>query len=235
MFGIFRFVLAQMVAVSHLWPKLGFWLGPYAVFSFYLLSGYLMSLVLDRTYAESPRGIGRFLANRALRIHPPYWCLLAATLALVTLAPEVAKGLNPVLALPQSAQAWASNLFIFGVHDQPQRLIPPAWSLHVELVFYCAMALGLARRRWLALAWFAASLAWTLHANIEGQHFLLRYLPVQAASLPFSLGACLYHFRGRLAVPAAHLWVAAPLFVVNAVLAPQLWERLRVEGFSASL
>ena len=140
-----------------------------------------------------------------------------------------------MLELPQSARAWASNLLIFGVNDQPQRLIPPAWSLHVELVFYCAMALGLARRRWLAVAWFAASLAWTLHANFEGQHFLLRYLPVQAASLPFSLGACLYHFRARLAVPAAHLWVAAPLFVANAVLAPQLWERIRVEGFYTSL
>ncbi len=44
--------------------------GPYAVFSFFLLSGYLMGRVLDCSYA-SDGGTRRFFINRALRYLSP--------------------------------------------------------------------------------------------------------------------------------------------------------------------
>ncbi len=66
LFGTIRFVLAQMVILTHLWTKLTMWAGPYAVFSFFLLSGYLMGRVLDCSYA-SDGGTRRFFINRALR------------------------------------------------------------------------------------------------------------------------------------------------------------------------
>ena len=50
MFGTFRYLLAHMVVVSHLWRAISIWAGTYAVFSFFLLSGYLMALVLHSTY-----------------------------------------------------------------------------------------------------------------------------------------------------------------------------------------
>ena len=66
MFGIYRYGLALCVAISHLWAgTIG---GPaaYAVWGFYCLSGYLMTLILNEKYGFSPRGVGRFAANRAL-------------------------------------------------------------------------------------------------------------------------------------------------------------------------
>jgi len=43
-----------------------------------------------------------------------------------------------------------------GPHMTP-RLIPPAWSLGVEIVLYALMAAGLSRNRWTTLLWFAGA------------------------------------------------------------------------------
>ena len=74
MFGTYRFLLACLVLVTHLAGVRC--AGAYAVFGFYLLSGYLMTLVLNERYGFSPNGFGRYVANRALRIYPPYLAIL---------------------------------------------------------------------------------------------------------------------------------------------------------------
>jgi peptidoglycan/LPS O-acetylase OafA/YrhL len=51
MFGFFRTLLALAVVVEHLGPA--HYVGPYAVFGFYVLSGYLMTLIMHETYGHT--------------------------------------------------------------------------------------------------------------------------------------------------------------------------------------
>ncbi|MFT5239279.1 MAG: peptidoglycan/LPS O-acetylase OafA/YrhL [Candidatus Promineifilaceae bacterium] len=74
MFGTYRALLAFMVVALHLGgvPIIG----PYAVFGFYILSGYLMTTIMHTRYGYSPVGFLQYAVNRALRIYPAYWVSL---------------------------------------------------------------------------------------------------------------------------------------------------------------
>ena len=196
------------------------------MFGFYTISGYLMCLVLNERYGFTPRGFGAYALNRVLRIHPPYWIVCAATVVVMWLAGESAtQGFWKPWVIPSSASEWVRNLGIFGLHAGPNpRLIPPAWALHVELVHYIAIGLLLGRGRRIALAWLAASVGWHLYLGIEGASFAHRYFPVQAASLPFSLGAVIYHYRSAIEARVSGRWlplaVALSAWLVNCLLVP---------------
>ena len=215
-----------MVVFTHLWPAQSFWWGVYAVFGFFLLSGYLMTLVLDRTYPYSPDGLRRYAINRALRIYAPYLVVLAAAAVLVSLLPDVARATNLRLYLPPTALRWLSNITLFGLTGDPdarwmeQSLVPPAWSLEIEVSFYILMGLLLARHRVIVTLWFAASVAYTAHAILTDAPFGARYSTVAGASLPFSSGAMLYVYRHSLDwLKGWTAWISAPLFLANVSLA----------------
>ena len=82
LFGVFRFVLALMVVISHS-ARLGgpeiesalkpWGLGNVAVMVFFCLSGYIIAEALDLFYRQR---IGKFLLNRTLRIIPPFLAAL---------------------------------------------------------------------------------------------------------------------------------------------------------------
>ncbi|MAE93274.1 MAG: hypothetical protein CL910_01300 [Deltaproteobacteria bacterium] len=236
MFGILRYLLALLVAINHLWFDR--WYGFYAVFGFYLLSGYLMTLVLTTTYAASWDGLRRYFGNRALRIYPAYLAFAFLGLSLAALEPELARGVHRAIFVPEAPLDWLKNLSIFGLLNyRPPRLVPPAWSLHVELVFYVLMGLGLSRWRSGALLWLGASVAYTGYLLQTGADWQARYFSVFAASLPFSMGAVLCHFRAHLAAWAdARLAIAAVVaFLVNTLWADHLWGWVEGQGFYASL
>ena len=65
MFGAWRLLLALLVVLGHLHRP--WWPASWAVFSFYVISGYLMSLILDETYGWTGAGRRRFALNRFLR------------------------------------------------------------------------------------------------------------------------------------------------------------------------
>lgn len=223
MFGCYRFLLASVVVVRHL----GGFLpesGGYAVFSFYLLSGYLMALILNKTYGFSARGITRFLANRFLRIYPSYYLVLFVALPIVIFIPQ-APFVNTALRLPAGWMEWTHNLVIFGLMNDRGRLVPPAWSLYIELVYYIAMPLLLARNRRNTCLWFGASLLYTIYLLASAASFHDRYYPPLAASLPFSLGALVYYFGDRLQMRSPwHTLLAPTLYLANLVLSPYLWR-----------
>src|SRR5438128_1325496 len=88
MFGTLRFLLALMVAVGHgsMFATTGLSafidplrLGAVAVLTFFILSGFVIAEANQNFYAGKP---GRFLINRALRILPPYYVALVASIAL---------------------------------------------------------------------------------------------------------------------------------------------------------
>ncbi len=225
-----------MVICGHLWPWVSLGIGSYAVFGFYMLSGYLMTLVLNGTYGFSFNGIFRFLMNRALRIYPPYFAVMAISLSVIFFIPLIAKDLNNALQWPSTAADWIYNIIILGLSPlRKTRLIPPAWSLFVELLFYIGMALFLSRHRLTVYLWFLASAAYTAFIVYANYDFKYRYYTVQSASLPFSAGALIYYLKDYVkSIPKWHAIHAPLLVLLNGVLADYLWGNVRMHGFYIS-
>lgn len=221
MFGTLRLALALIVVLSHLW--LPHYIGHYAVFSFYVLSGFLMTLVMNRVYGFTIGGRLRFAANRVLRIFPAYWCASLLSLALIAvLGPDPAAFLNQAIRVPDLFGSWLANLSLVGLGAHtPSRLVPPAWALAVELAFYAVIAAGLGRSRLTAGAWVLASLMLTFWWIATDTPYSTRYLSVLAGSLPFSLGCLLFHVNSicrALAHPAIRICSIAA-YTANLVMA----------------
>jgi peptidoglycan/LPS O-acetylase OafA/YrhL len=85
--GALRLFLACVVIVAHtsasgLLPCIG---GKHAVRIFFIISGFYMAMILSEKYHEGDRRKWLFYSNRALRIFPPFWIVLALEI-IVTLA-----------------------------------------------------------------------------------------------------------------------------------------------------
>jgi len=195
MFGTYRTLLALMVVGQHIGglPLIG----SYAVFGFYALSGYLMTFIMQNNYGYSHRGIGRYALNRFLRIYPIYWVSIAISASLVLgFGHSVTAAYHQDIYLPADLPGLLRNLLLFFPLMESPRLTPPAWALTVELCFYILIGLGLSRTRRLTVAWFLISILYHLFAVVSGRD---TYFTVFAASLPFSTGALICHFRTEIA------------------------------------
>lgn len=213
MIGALRFSLAILVVFNHLWLPTANKVGAHAVAAFYIISGFLMAKVIQETYGLSLAGGARFVLNRLLRLFPLYWAVLGVSVVLLFVFPGTFGSTYSNMKVPDSAWHWWQNLFLLDLASSPQVVAPPAWSLSVELFFYGAMVLLLARSKWISLAWLVASLSYTVYLIAIGATFSQRYTPVTAASLFFATGACLYFF-GRNWRPPVGLGLALlPLFL----------------------
>jgi len=220
--------------LGHLWPAI-FWPATQAVFGFYILSGYLMTKILNEVYGISAHGMSTYFVNRFLRIYPAYWLVSLLSLACVALFPSAASSLNGALTVPNSLTAWGHNIFIFGLGDiissgrDQIRLVPQAWALHIELFFYLLIPfIGSSRRR--TTVWFLISIGYSLYLSLSGAPWVDRYRPALSASLPFSAGSLLYYLFGKPENPGMQsrlsqlLFPAAVLSSVNIICAPLFGE-----------
>lgn len=196
MFGMYRTLLALLVVLLHLGgiPVIG----GYAVFAFYILSGYLITLIMQKTYGYSRVGFFRYALNRFLRIFPMYWfsCLISIVLIL-WVGKEFTINYCDALYIPENVRSTINNLFIVfpnSTKDMP-RLTPPTWALSIECFFYLCIGLGLSKTRRLVLIWFFLSVAYHIGVNLLGLSFAYKYTIITAASLPFSTGALIYFYK----------------------------------------
>jgi peptidoglycan/LPS O-acetylase OafA/YrhL len=228
-----------MVAFAHLWPLL--WrsnsnaAGIYAVFSFYMLSGFLMTLVLNEKYGFTRAGLVRYFKNRALRIYPPYYAVIFATVFVLYLwMPEGFKLHNNIRIPGGGGVEWFTNLTMVGMRiTDKTRLIPPAWSLFIEIVFYCAMGLALSRGFLTVALWFSCSLVFTGYLIYVDAPWVDRYFAIPATSIAFSAGALLYHLKRRHAPPRWMPISAATVCIINFIFWHLAWDDyfIRMHGF----
>jgi peptidoglycan/LPS O-acetylase OafA/YrhL len=200
--GAFRLILALIVVLSHLvgapWvAHMGF----YAVRAFFVLSGFVMTSALNEIYRHD--GF-RFWSNRLLRLLPPYYLVCFATALAVRFYPDQAAAFLPRWGFAMTSDAVAENLILapLAFTDLKFRLIPPAWSVAVEIMMYCVLYVGMARS--LRGALLCLSLGVAIHCVwlLTGVPFDERYFTPASALLSFSLGATLYFFRRDEASPA---------------------------------
>jgi peptidoglycan/LPS O-acetylase OafA/YrhL len=207
-FGFFRTFLALMVVAQHLLgvPNVG----GYAVIGFFILSGYLMTMITCERYGFTSFGIALYFTNRALRLYPTNILVIGLTVILIMLLGETyTTSFSADMAIPKTLGDWLSNISMIYPNFRPvevvPRLSPPTWALTIELFFYALIGFGIARYRIGALIWFVASLIITgVLIVASGAHREMTsdliYFSIASGSLPFSMGALLYHYRNKLPI-----------------------------------
>jgi len=196
--GYLRYVFAVAVIFSHFGQSSSSASGQFAVFGFYVLSGFLMTRVPNDWYGFDLR---RFALNRFLRLYPLFGLVSMLAVMAISLAPATALQLNPALVVPSDPTEWLSYLSIVPLTQaSPARPIPPSWSLAVEIINYGLLWLLTARdRRWAYIA-LAASVVYHVVVLGLGSPIYWRYAPSWAAVLPFTVGALVHHEGARFRV-----------------------------------
>jgi peptidoglycan/LPS O-acetylase OafA/YrhL len=191
--GLLRLWLASIVLVGHAGVNVGS-RGPLAVSAFFVLSGFLIQLVISEHYAtRERRWIGRFYCSRALRIFPLYYLFVILTLPLALTGNQVlisalATGnhwtqsltvLANVLLFGQDAFRFLqiempSGALVLLTHLPAQRwiaanylsILGQAWSLSIELSFYAIAPFILTRSSRVLIVVAALSLLVRLAVSI---------------------------------------------------------------------
>lgn len=213
--GFLRYFLASLVLVSHLGHTVldGINPGVSAVVVFYMLAGHVVAGLWQKWHAL-PGAMGRFYADRLWRVMPQYAlaCLAAALL-------WKAGAQSPFLAQQQPGPLhWLAQITIvplaYYMYTGADNfvLLPPAWSLGVELQFYVlAPLVVLAPMRLFAVV-MAASLGVFLAAQaqwLNPDHFGYRLLP--GVLFLFLTGAALR--RHNMPKTLAVLWVGMCVYL----------------------
>ncbi|MCF5233790.1 MULTISPECIES: acyltransferase family protein [unclassified Pseudomonas] len=195
MLGILRFCLASLVIIAHLGDGIHFvehW-GIFAVFGFYLISGYLITIILNTTYSFN---FSSFATNRFLRLFPIYYAVVIITLIAMAITPNPSQYHNAWTFAGRPIDVIGNILiFPFEFYDSSFRMVPPSWSVAVELVNYFMLWLFVARSKNLAIATLLLSAAYHISTFALDMDWTRRYFPFYAALLPFSLGACIYFLK----------------------------------------
>lgn len=210
--GKLRFILATFVVLQHI-ARVPY-IGGHSVVFFFVISGYLMTLVMQTSYGDGPTGFSRFWANRFLRLFPVYWITILITIGLLLVFPATS-GLHVAMRVPGTAVEWLQNISMLYLSPFPQtvlpRLSPATWALTTEIVFYLIISLGASRTLRRTLIWLGVSLVYTAFAVFAADSYRHIYGAIPGGSLPFSLGALIYFAlneseRFRLGNPRAVLW-----------------------------
>ncbi|QNP40832.1 acyltransferase family protein [Lysobacter solisilvae (ex Woo and Kim 2020)] len=209
--------------VERLMP--GFYAGSFAVYLFFAISGFLISLSLLRN-----PGVLRYVRNRLARVFPAYWisllvCVFAFGLAYTTLS--TGEYLRSAGTWAFVADNWLPITFtwhlpgVFDGNPLPKVVNGALWSLGLEVRWYAYFALLAAltvvRRRWLftllalALVLFGAWEWWT--GKPDANHY-------RALSQTYLIAALCAHWRDR--IPVAH-WLMAAFVLLMALAHGSRW------------
>lgn len=212
MFGTYRLYLALCVASIHFGAA--DFIGCYAVFGFFVLSGYLMSLTLNKRYLSLPYGRLRFLLNRAMRIYPLYWLTVLMAALYAAYVPT-----SENIFMPHTLLHWIQNITTIGMVSLDGAYHIPnlnsvAWSLSSEIIFWCVLAV-LWPSRLRVYLFFAVAVGYTAYLMLANgvYNFPIRYNNPLSAALPFAVGAGVYLLKEKGIIISSR--VGAPLLVIT--------------------
>lgn len=139
--GIYRYILAILVLLSHCGVSFfGYNQGVAAVVSFFIISGYVISLLIQNHYNHR-KEIFLFYADRVLRIFPQFIFYLFITSIVLIYYGE--------LVIPDDSVRVIINtimvpLNFFAVYNDSYIIVPQSWSLGLEMQFYILFPLIMA-------------------------------------------------------------------------------------------
>ena len=219
--GFYRLLLAFFVVTGHVGISiLGYDPGVVAVVSFFLMSGYVMTGLIDRHYRE-PGRLGLYYLDRALRLFPQFLFYSLATIFAVERL-----GLRHTwLQAPPSALSDLAQLTILPLNYVflfPDMLMPQAWSLGLEAGFYLVFPLILLGDKRLPVA--AASVlvfGMAYFGRLPEEWFGYRLLP--GALFIFLIGSFLRRPEPKLGGALVLSVLALALLALAA--SPWVWDR----------
>jgi peptidoglycan/LPS O-acetylase OafA/YrhL len=223
-----RYVLAAIVAQTHLWRQGTDLPGTISVFAFYTLSGYLITRVLNTRYGFTWSGTARFTTNRILRLWPAYAAIMILTLAALQVFPL--EQFYSSIRAPHTAYEIVTAITIAGqtsfdfLQRVPTEPLATSWSLSIEVSCYLLLALYFAKSparlsAFLLLGLIGMAVS-TMHCagayvvEYGSYCFQNRYGVVQAGFVPFACGG-LYYFQQK----ALALWIGRHRAILVALLA----------------
>ncbi len=221
--GLIRFLLAVCVVLVHSSSIFGFRMagGVVAVESFFIISGFYMSLILNEKYTRR-EDYKLFITNRFLRIFPIYWLVLflSVTVALIFHQNIIGFYQHTPLRFYNRAFLIFTNITIFfqdwvmflGTHNGAfffttnfRELYPPlykflfisqAWTLGIELTFYLFAPFLLRGNKRIILYLIAASilLRIIIYYGLRLQHdpWSYRFFPTELVF--FLIGNLCYRY-----------------------------------------
>lgn len=181
---------------------------------FFVISGFLITGILQRDIAAGTYSIAGFYRRRVLRIFPALLVTLAATtlMALIAMAP------NELVKFARSAMAtlfFVSNVYFYGdtgyfAQEAAVRPLLHTWSLAIEEQFYIfwplimAACAGFGPARLRAIVWTIAALSfvasvWMVARDMSGAFYLIAFRAWELA-----LGGILALSHGQMRLSA--LW-----------------------------
>lgn len=187
----FHYTTQYGAQVGHSAPlAYGFPAGDYGVHLFFLISGCVIFMTLERT-----RGAMDFVVSRFSRLFPAYWGAVALTAAVVY-----------AIGMPQQRLPLRDLLLNATMLQQflgAEHLDGSYWTLQVELFFYAQMLgwymLGLLSQvRWIIVGWLALAVG---HAESVQHHmhfsYAVRELLIVRHIPFFALGILFYRLWSR--------------------------------------
>lgn len=211
--GAFRLLLAVLVAVSHMGKTfVGLNPGVVAVISFLIISGFVMTSLIERNY-KAPEKVGLFYLDRALRLYPQFlFYFVASCLVIYFLLPGTPQAAELTFkTIASSLPMVPLGFYMFGAAGV--EILPPAWSLGLEMCFYLVIPfLIIYRARGLAFALSAAVFMAACLGFINTDLYGYRLLP--GVLFMFLCGSYLYKPQAKgLAIAAGTAVAAALVFV----------------------
>ena len=211
-------------------------IGHVAVMCFFVLSGYVITWVLNNKYPLNAVGIKAFLVGRFIRIYPLYWTILLIILAVMVavmgwhpdhipqMEPE--RILGDLLLIPYGFIGFFHflNKYAYGMIDVP------AWTLPYDFVFYLMAPWVVPHRRVLAAIIGFELLYLAVLAGFGPQVFMgsgdavghgwheAYFTSGHSAILAFCIGALGYYYR-QVNIPRPVL-IGAMLALLYLTFAP---------------
>lgn len=197
--GTWRLLLAALVASSHLWSRMVQGYAAYAVWAFFVLSGYLMTFVVKHKYGFDRRGLRDFAFNRFLRIYPSYFvALIFGVVVIQWLAYNCVEGvrLNPELTMPHGL-AWLNPVTLLPIFPRSGLPVAVSNALSVEIGAYFLIPL---MARSASTAWVAVivSVVATWNLGFQPGSFADRYVLFLPCLMTFAAGSLICHYRDWL-------------------------------------
>ncbi len=198
--GYLRFFLVVAVIQGHFTGIRSFWQHYTAVIGLFTLSGFLITRMMCEVYENSARGKAYFLINRFVRVYPTYWVCLLICVLIIEWIPETTKQLWPSMVMPSTWQIWLPQFTILGLSSFASKvpklaLLPTAWSLSTEIVYYLTIGLLTGYSRRLSLAGLVISIIMTAILYLQGATFYKFYYTIYGTAPAFFLGSVAYHYR----------------------------------------